>query len=124
MTLQNDYKVLYAKATNEKRAFYASKTGLFKDAELITEAKIGEYKLIYEKNGGIYGSITGVPSEDDYYFEGFVKVFIEDSEVEKAPEENTEEVVKEDTTISEVEEAENGTEQEDPAETVEQDTNE
>lgn len=78
MNLQNGYKVIYEKTADGKRAFYASKTGLFKDAELITEATIGEYKLIYEKNGLFYGSTTGVPTEDDYCFEAFRAVFEKD----------------------------------------------
>ena len=105
MNLQNDYKVIYEKAADGKRAFYASKTGFFKDSELITEAKIGEYKLIYEKNGDFYGSTTGIPTEDDYCFEDFRKVFVEDAEIE----ETTEEVVKDDTDVSEDDEAKNET---------------
>lgn len=77
MNLQNGYKVIYEKTSEGKRAFYASKTGLFADAELITEATIGEYKLIYEKNGRFYGSTTGLPTDNDYCFEAFNKVFVE-----------------------------------------------
>lgn len=71
MNLQNDYKVLYEKAADGKRTFYASKTGLFEDAEVIAEIASSEYKLIYEKNGKIFGSITGVPAADDYRFAAF-----------------------------------------------------
>ena len=75
MNLQNGYKVIYEKIADGNRTFLASKTGLFADAEVITEAKIGEYKLIYEKDGRFYGSTTGLPAEDDYCFEDFDKVF-------------------------------------------------
>ena len=75
MNLQNGYKVIYEKAADDKRTFYASKTGVFADAEKILEATIGEYKLIYEKNGQFYGSTTGIPAEDDYCFTEFDKVF-------------------------------------------------
>ena len=77
MNLQNGYKVIYEKAADGKRTFYASKTGLFADAELITEATIGEYSLIYEKDGRFYGSATGIPTEQDHCFEAFDKVFKE-----------------------------------------------
>ena len=78
MNLQNGYKVLYEKTASDKRTFYASETGLFKDAGLITEATIGEYKLIYEKDGKIYGSVSGIPAtgpEKDYCFDKFGIVF-------------------------------------------------
>ena len=90
MTLQNGYKVLYDTAADGKRTFYASKTGLFKDAEVITEANIGEYKLVYEKDDKFYGSTTGIPAEDDYCFEEFRAVFEEGYSAE------TEEEVEED----------------------------
>lgn len=85
MTLKNDYKVIYEVIENREdagltRVFKASKTGVFADAEVIGEAKIGEYKLIYEKDGKIYGSTSGIPSEDvanDFCFEDFEKVFVE-----------------------------------------------
>lgn len=78
MNLQNDYKVIYEVITEGKRTFYASKdancvpTG---DEKLVEDATIGAYKLVYEKNGRIYGSVSGVPAEGDYCFEGFDKVF-------------------------------------------------
>ena len=75
MNLQNGYKVIYEKAADGKRTFYASKTGVFADAEKILEAVIGEYKLVYEKNGKLYGSASGIPSDSDYYFVDADKVF-------------------------------------------------
>ena len=86
MNLQNGYKVIYEKAADGKRAFYASKTGLFADAELIMEATIGEYKLIYEKDGKFYGSITGFPAEGDKCFEELRAVFEEGYEKPAATE--------------------------------------
>ena len=87
MNLQNGYKVIYEKAADGKRTFYASKTGVFADAEVITEAEIGKYKLIYEKAGRFYGSETGIPAEDDYCFTEFDKVFVADAaEPEPEPE--------------------------------------
>lgn len=86
MTLQNGYKVIYEKITDGARTFYASKTGLFEDAEQIGEPiTIGEYKLIYEKDGMFYGSTTGIPSEDDHCFEEFNAIF-EKAEEEAATE--------------------------------------
>ena len=86
MNLQNGYKVIYEKAADGKRTFYASKTGVFADAEKILEATIGEYKLIYEKNGQFYGSTSGIPTENDYCFVEFNKVFKAAEETE--PEES------------------------------------
>ena len=110
MNLQNGYKVIYEKAADGKRTFYASKTGFFADAEVITEANIGEYKLIYEKDGRFYGSTTGIPAKDDFCFEAFDKVFKESvageaatAVVEEVPTEETiveveDEVVEDDET--------------------------
>lgn len=80
MNLQNGYKVIYEKAADGKRTFYASKTGVFADAEVIAEAVIGKYKLIYEKAGQFYGSETGIPADTDYCFTEFDKVFKTESE--------------------------------------------
>ena len=81
MELKNGYKVIYDVAKNGERNFYASKTGVFADAEPILEnVKIGDYKLIYEKEGMFYGSTTGIPTADDYCFEAFNKVFVEDTD--------------------------------------------
>lgn len=83
MNLQNGYKVLYAVAADGKRTIYASKTGTFAGAEKISEpVEIGKYKLIYEKDGKIYCSVTNTPNfnEDgepvDTVIEGFDKVFV------------------------------------------------
>ena len=75
MNLQNGYKVIYEKAADGKRTFYASKTGVFADAEVIVEAVIGQYKLIYEKDGQFYGSESGIPAANDHCFTEFDKVF-------------------------------------------------
>lgn len=77
MNLQNGYKVLYEVAADGKRTFYASKSGTFSDSEVITEAEIGKYRLIYEKAGSIYGSETGIPTENDYFFTAFDSVLKE-----------------------------------------------
>lgn len=123
MNLQNGYKVIYEKAADGKRTFYASKTGLFKDAEIIAEATIGEYKLIYEKNGMFYGSTTGIPTDSDYCFEEFRAVFEEGytaettDETEGTPEEEPEEK-------SEVETPEVDPDEKEPEETTEEDLEE
>jgi hypothetical protein len=75
MNLQNGYKVIYEKAADGNRAFYASKTGVFADAEKIAESAIGQYKLIYEKAGSIYGSESGIPADTDIHLADFDKVF-------------------------------------------------
>ncbi len=99
MDLKNGYKVIYDVAKDGERNFYASKTGVFADAEPILEGvKIGDYKLIYEKNGMFYGSTTGIPTADDYCFVEFNKVFVEDDGTTEAV---VEEVVEDDTTEGE-----------------------
>lgn len=108
MNLQNGYKVIYEKAADGKRTFYASKSGVFADADIIAEATIGQYKLIYEKAGQIYGSESGVPAEGDYCFEAFDKVFkaAEDEgedEVVEPSDEPTNEEEPTDTPIGEIE---------------------
>lgn len=87
MNLQNGYKVIYEKAADGKRTFYASKNGTFADAEQLGEAiEIGKYKLIYEKNGKIYCSEASVPTFDengeptDTAVEAFDEVFFESKE--------------------------------------------
>ena len=84
MNLQNDYKVLYEKIADGKRTFFASKSGTFVDAEQIGEPiEIGKYKLVYEKNGKIYGSESGIPNFNengepvDSAFSSFDEIFVE-----------------------------------------------
>jgi len=90
MDLKNGYKVIYEIIENREdagktRVFKASKTGKLIDAETIAEAKIGEYKLIYEKDGSFYGSVTGIPSEEDYCFTEFDTIFKEEAVEEVEP---------------------------------------
>ena len=84
MNLKNGYKVLYAVAADGKRTFYGSKSGVFADAEQVGEPfEIGKYKLVYEKNGKIYGSESGIPNFDengvpaDSAFKSFNEIFVE-----------------------------------------------
>jgi hypothetical protein len=82
MNLQNGYKVIYEKTADGKRTFYATKNVVCDptvDDKIIEEATIGEYKLIYEKNGEFYGSTSGIPSDKDdvcLTTENFKKVFV------------------------------------------------
>ena len=77
MNLQNGYKVIYEKAADGKRTFYATKNVACDPAvdDKIVEATIGEYKLIYEKDGQLYGSTTGIPTAGDRCFTEADKVF-------------------------------------------------
>ena len=77
MNLQNGYRVIYEKTADGKRTFYATKNVVCDPSvdDKIVEATIGEYKLIYEKDGSFYGSTTGLPAENDYCFAEFDKVF-------------------------------------------------
>ena len=101
MNLQNGYRVVYDRAADGKHAFYASKTGVFADAELIMEVEDGKYKLIYEKDGAIYGSVTGVPADGDKCFEELKTVF-EDGYVKAEAIEPQQEVVDDEQVDNEV----------------------
>ena len=59
MNLQNGYKVIYEKIADGKRAFYATKNRNCDPTvdEKIAEVVIGEYKLIYEKDGKRVGCV-------------------------------------------------------------------
>ena len=117
MNLQNGYKVIYEKAADGKRTFYASKTGVFADADKIAESVIGQYKLIYEKAGSVYGSESGVPTENDTCLTDFDKVF-----KVAAEEPATVEVEDEETPV--VEPEEEVTTEEEPVEEVIDETEE
>lgn len=95
MNLQNGYKVIYEKAADGKRTFYATKNVVCDPAvdDKIVEATIGEYKLIYEKAGQFYGSTSGIPAEDDHCFTEFDKVFKVATEEPETEEPETEEPV-------------------------------
>lgn len=96
MNLQNGYKVLFEKASDGKRTFLASKTGILVDAEAIAEFEIGKYKLVYEKNGKIYCSESGVPAANDQPTKAFDKILVEaDDEDEPAEEPEVEKPVQE-----------------------------
>lgn len=74
MNLQNGYTVLNEKITDGERTFIA-KGPEVEDKEIGPFA-IGEFKLVYEKDGQIYGSTTGIPTENDTCFEAFDAIFI------------------------------------------------
>jgi hypothetical protein len=78
MELKNGYKVIYDEAANGEHTFYASKTGVFADAEELVKIAAGEYKLVYEKDGKLYGSTTGIPAGGDTHLSGFDKVLAAD----------------------------------------------
>ena len=84
MDLQNGYTVLNEKIADGKRTFIA-KGPEVEDKEFGPFA-IGEFKLVYEKDGQIYGSAAGTPTDDDTCFDTFDAIFgkdeNKDSEVE------------------------------------------
>ena len=85
MNLQNGYKVIYEKAAGGEHVFFASKTGIFADAQELGRLIDGEYKLIYEKNGQLFSSVTGIPAESDEGFTIFNKVIVVDTVEQKHP---------------------------------------
>ena len=107
MNLQNGYKVIYEVTAEGKRAFYATKNGVcdLTVNDKIVEATIGEYKLIYEKDGQIYGSTTGIPAKGDHCFSEFDRVFkVASEEPATAIEETTTPAIEETTAEPEVQE--------------------
>lgn len=112
MNLQNGYKVIYEKAADGKRTFYATKNVVCDPAvdDKIVEATIGEYKLIYEKAGQFYGSTSGIPAEGDHCFTEFDKVFKVATEEPETDEpvttEEPEEPVEDEEVISDFEDEE------------------
>lgn len=77
MKLQNGYKAIFDKAADGKHTIYASKTGLFKDAEEIGTFEADQYNLIYEKQGKLYHSHTGIPADSDATVAELDKLFAE-----------------------------------------------
>jgi hypothetical protein len=70
MNLQNGYKVIYEKAADGKRIFYASKTGVCDptvDTQLGEAFDDAEYrgKMIYEYKGSFYVTTGATPSYDE-----------------------------------------------------------
>ena len=83
MNLQNGYKVIYEKIADGERTFFADKMDGTAATQLGDAIKIGQYKLVYEKDGHIYGSESGVPSDADKYFNAFNEVFVEAEEAQE-----------------------------------------
>ena len=83
MDLQNGYKVIYEKIADGERTFFASKHNGEAATQLGDAIKVGEYKLVFEKDGGIFGSVTG-KVEDGKRIEAFDEVFIAANEPEAA----------------------------------------
>jgi hypothetical protein len=87
MNLQNGYKVIYEKIANGERTFFADNVDGTEVIQLGEAIKIGQYKLVFEKDGKIYGSETG-KVEDGICLEAFNEVFTdaEEAPVEEEPE--------------------------------------
>ena len=85
MNLQNGYKVIYEKAADGKRTFYASKSAIYPNTDDLVIASFNDEdyygKVIYEHKGNFYVSNGAVPAYDengeptDTIIEGFDKVF-------------------------------------------------
>lgn len=77
MKLQNDYKILYEKITEEEKSGYATKNLPWDETNSKVslranddEVKLSDYKLIYEKDGFIYGSLERIPTDADDMISG------------------------------------------------------
>jgi hypothetical protein len=85
MNLQNGYKVIYEKAADGKRTFYASKSAAYPNADDVVLAYFNDAdyrgKVIYEHKGKFYVSTGAVPVYNengepvDTVIEGFDQVF-------------------------------------------------
>ena len=97
MNLQNGYKVIYEKAADGKRTFYASKSTVYPNADdkVLASFNDADYrgKVIYEHKGKFYVSIGSVPTYNengepaDRVIEGFSEVFEEAEEGSEEEEE-------------------------------------
>ncbi len=76
MKLQNGYKVIYEKIADGERTFFADKMDGTEATQLGNAIKVGKYKLVFEKDGQIYGSETG-RTEDGVCLKAFNEVIIE-----------------------------------------------
>ena len=81
MNLQNGYKVIYEKIADGERTFFADKMDGTDATQLGDAIQVGKYKLVFEKDGQIYGSETG-KTEDGVCLEAFDKVLVEGYEEE------------------------------------------
>ena len=75
MNLQNGYKVIYEKIADGKRTFFADKLNGTAATQIGEAIEIGKYKLVFEKDGKIYGSESG-KTEDGVCLEAFNTVFV------------------------------------------------
>jgi len=103
MKLENGYKVIYEKAVDGARTFYASKTGVCNPDvdDVIANFVDNDYKgrLVYEQAGKFYVTAVGskVPAFDangnstDECLDAFNKVFVAGADVDPVTE--TDEVV-------------------------------
>ena len=56
MNLKNGYKTMYEVIEGTSRVFYASKTGLFEDADEIVRYEIGSFEVVYaDADHKLYG---------------------------------------------------------------------
>ena len=108
MKLQNGYKVIYEKIADGERTFFADKLDGNGAKQLEntdgTVFEIGKYKLVFEKDGHIYGSETG-NIEDGIHFDAFDEVLVEaEANGEEGSDESTQTTVEPDNEEPEVEE--------------------
>jgi hypothetical protein len=91
MKLQNGYKVIYEKIADGERTFFADKMDGTDATQLGDAIQVGKYKLVFEKDGQIYGSETG-KTEDGVCLKAFNEVFVdaEEEEVDEPMQTNVE----------------------------------
>ena len=69
MNLQNGYKVIYEKAADGKRTFYASKSAIYPNDDDLVVASFNDAdykgKVIYEYKGNFYVSTGSIPAYDE-----------------------------------------------------------
>ena len=81
MNLQNGYKVIYEKIADGERTFFADRIDGTDATKLGDAIQVGKYKLVFEKDGQIYGSETG-KTDDGVCLEAFNEVLVEGHEEE------------------------------------------
>lgn len=84
MNLQQGYKVIFEGASTQDseagalvRNFFASKTEGYTEDNSVklsfvdaagAEVSFGDFALVYEKDGALFGSVSGIPTEADVNF--------------------------------------------------------
>lgn len=119
MKFVNEYKLIYSRNTEDGLKVYASKDKIPTDADLEI-AVTGKYKLVYEKDGVLMGSLEKIPTTKDEVITSLNGILFEveaaATTAEDEPAEEPAEVIDEEPEMTEEPESEEPEEDETEAE--------